>query len=112
MKEVGTYTLKPNTEVGFSTKKPGEDVVTYVAKLLKKTEGGTTSVKEWKASDLESGVKFTFDAKKNERYEIRLAATVLKAAEIDAEVSFSIHPPADDPESVDLDQNEGLVERV
>jgi hypothetical protein len=112
MKEVGIYTVKADTKVSFSTKPPGPEVVTYAAKLFKKSGGRMKTIEKWTASELEAGVEFPFDAEAGERYEIDLAATVTDDAKIDTETGFSKHPPDDDPETVDLDPNEGVIVRV
>ena len=108
---VNAYTVKPDAKVTFSTK-PDDKVVTYAAKLFKKSGSVTKVVEKWKASELEAGVEFDFDAEAGERYEIDLEATVTDDAKMDTEVGFSKHPPADDPQKLDLDKDEDVIVRV
>jgi hypothetical protein len=104
---VNAYGVKPNTTVTLTTT-PGDNVIAYGAKLFfRDKDGNVQERKQWTSKQLESGqATFDFDATGKERYQIDLGAKVKEKATIDTVMTFSKHPPNDNPNQLKLDASE------
>jgi len=104
---VNAYLVKPQTKITFGTT-PDDNVIAYGAKLFFKDKNGDIEEKaQWTSDQLENGeATFTFDATGDEAYEIDLGAVVSVMSKIKTEMTFSKHPPGDDPDQLTLDPDE------
>jgi hypothetical protein len=101
--------LKTGTKVSIKTT-PGDDVIAYRGFLLKQVvPADPTIVTEWSPSELEAGVKFTFDAQKakQELYVFVISAQSAAASTLKVEIV-----PVPDPYNLKIPKGASMFEWV